>query len=232
MTASLSPIFTWRTAIAKSDLPPTVRHVALTLSLYMNERGGSAWPSIATLAEDSGLSTRTIMRGIRALERGRYLLCERRPGTSTLYTGIIPTQLTLGDSLTGVTVSPPAQWHPTPDTESPHPSHTVTQSSQEHANTTPEGQSFAGEPAPPPVEKPYRLDNHQRYMLDRILLAVPSWKRSLTYGGVTKLAKHYKGGLTEGLEDLWQRVGDGDVADVVNPYAYLETMCRREGVAS
>ena len=42
--SSLSPLFTWRSALADSDLEPPTRHVGLAISLYMNERGGSAFP--------------------------------------------------------------------------------------------------------------------------------------------------------------------------------------------
>ena len=50
--AQLSALFTWRSAICESGLPPTARHVALTLSLHMNERGGSAFPGATLLATD------------------------------------------------------------------------------------------------------------------------------------------------------------------------------------
>lgn len=148
MSATLSPLFTWRTAIAKSDLPPTVRLVAFALSLYMNELGGSAWPSISTLAADSGLSTRSVMRGVRTLEKEKYLTCERQHGVSTRYRASVPTQLDLlrippeGDSLTGVTESPVSEWHPTSDTGSPNPGHSVTRSSQEHVKNTPKAKAL------------------------------------------------------------------------------------------
>jgi hypothetical protein len=208
MTAQLSPLFTWRTAIAKSDLPPTARHVALTLSLYMNERGGSAWPSLSTLAGDSGLSTRSIMRAIRVLEREHYLLCEKRPGTSTLYTATAPTQVSFDDSLTGVTVSPPSQWHPTPDTESPHPGHSVTRSSQEHVNTTPEGQG----PSPSAPEenrnghKPFHLADVVNLHL--VVTLKDRYRRRKPWDGVTE-------GLLTGLV-LGGRQGPGFGARAVN----------------
>jgi hypothetical protein len=62
----LRPLFTWRSAIVESDLPPTARHVALTLALHMNERGGSCFPSQATLASETGLHPRTVKRSLQA----------------------------------------------------------------------------------------------------------------------------------------------------------------------
>jgi len=229
VTPTLSPIFTWRTAIAKSELPPTVRHVALTLSLYMNERGGSAWPSLASLAEDSGLSTRSVMRGIHALERGGYLLCERRPGTSTLYTGIVPTQLTFGDSVTSDTVAPPTQWHPTPDTVSPHPGHTVTQSSQEQAITTPEGQR----PSPQAASNGKGKDGEPFHLADAVNLHLvvtlkDRYRRRKPWDGVTEglLTGLVLGGknspgygaraVNAAIEDLYE-----NAAGVSNPSGYL-----------
>lgn len=68
-TRTIAPLFTWRSAIAESDLPPTTRHVLLTLSTYMNERGGSAYPGSARLAKDSGLHADTVKHHLREAVR-------------------------------------------------------------------------------------------------------------------------------------------------------------------
>jgi hypothetical protein len=71
VNGELRPLFSWRGAICDSDLAPTVRHVALTLSLHMNERGGSAFPSVERLAHETGLSDRTVQKALHTLvERG------------------------------------------------------------------------------------------------------------------------------------------------------------------
>lgn len=77
---NLSPLFTWRSAVVESDLPPIARHVALTLSLHMNERGGSCFPSIQTLASETGLSKPSVISGIRQLEAGGFLHVDRAVG--------------------------------------------------------------------------------------------------------------------------------------------------------
>src|SRR2546423_1648665 len=54
MSAELQPLFGWRSQLVEPDsgLTATERHVALTLALHMNERGGSCFPSIRTLARE------------------------------------------------------------------------------------------------------------------------------------------------------------------------------------
>jgi hypothetical protein len=71
----------------------TQRHVALTLSLHMNERGGSCYPGIARIAAESGLSSRAVQKGLRALERTGWIAVEtaRAPDGTNLYTATIPT---------------------------------------------------------------------------------------------------------------------------------------------
>ena len=70
---SLAPLYTWRTAICTSGLDPTTRHVGLTLSLYMNERGGSAFPGALRLAGDTGLTERTVRDHLRSLVESGWL---------------------------------------------------------------------------------------------------------------------------------------------------------------
>lgn len=47
---------------------PTARHVLLCLANYVGSKGEGAFPSVATLAEDTGLSTRTVQNKLRELE--------------------------------------------------------------------------------------------------------------------------------------------------------------------
>lgn len=63
----LSPLFTWRSAVSSEDGPEssTTRHVLLALSLYMNQKGGSCFPSTRTLADETGLSRRTVEEHLR-----------------------------------------------------------------------------------------------------------------------------------------------------------------------
>lgn len=70
----LRPLYTWRSAIVESDLKPVVRHVALTMSLHMNERGGSCFPKTATVIEETGLARSTVIGAQRELEDGGWLV--------------------------------------------------------------------------------------------------------------------------------------------------------------
>jgi hypothetical protein len=79
----LSPLFTWRGAVASrhSGLPPVSRHVALTLSLHMSEKGDSAFPGDELLGEETDLSRGTIRTHRHLLvERGWLVLVEQGGG--------------------------------------------------------------------------------------------------------------------------------------------------------
>ena len=47
---------------------PTARHVLLCLANYAGPKGEGAFPSVATLADDTGLSSRTVQTKLRELE--------------------------------------------------------------------------------------------------------------------------------------------------------------------
>lgn len=67
-------LFAWRKAIAKSDLPPTVRLVAHTLGLHMNPDGSSCHPGDALVAKESGLSDRSVRSAIGRLMNDGWLV--------------------------------------------------------------------------------------------------------------------------------------------------------------
>ncbi len=104
MAASLSPLFTWRSAIASSDLSPTTTLVAYGLSLHMNERGGSAWPALTTIAQETRLGLSTVRRAVRDLESRGWLRVRMGAGAggtrgrTNVYEATVP----------GATENPPA----------------------------------------------------------------------------------------------------------------------------
>jgi len=54
-------LFKWRASFMSTNGPPsTTRYVLLALSRYMDPDGTGAFPSIATLAKDTGLSQRAV----------------------------------------------------------------------------------------------------------------------------------------------------------------------------
>jgi hypothetical protein len=88
---TFQPLFTWRSAIVDSALSPQRRLVALVLSLHMNELGGSCFPSYATLARETGLSRRTVIRSVQDLVSGGWLGLELgNSERSNRYTAIWP----------------------------------------------------------------------------------------------------------------------------------------------
>lgn len=58
---------TWALA-QKIVKDPTARHVLLCLANYVGPTGQGAFPSVATLADDTGLSSRTVQNKLRELE--------------------------------------------------------------------------------------------------------------------------------------------------------------------
>lgn len=87
---NLSPLFTWRSAVAESELPPTSKLVAFALSLHMNERGESCFPSQPTLARETSLSERAVREHLLSLLREGWIEREKRPGRSDLYVSTTP----------------------------------------------------------------------------------------------------------------------------------------------
>lgn len=82
MSDSLSPLFTWRSAItsSSSDLSSTERLVCFVLSLYMNERGSSCFPAVPTIAEGAGLGERAVQNALRSIEAKGWLEVARSNG--------------------------------------------------------------------------------------------------------------------------------------------------------
>jgi len=76
---SISPLFTWRSALASDKGPdsPTTRHVLLTLSLYMSEKGGSCFPPLEDLADDTGLAKATVSKHLKTAHENGWI--DRRP---------------------------------------------------------------------------------------------------------------------------------------------------------
>lgn len=63
----------------------SVVKVYLTIKAYVNFNSGSAFPSIDTIAENSGMSNRQVIRAIDMLETMGYITKEKR-GRSNIYT--------------------------------------------------------------------------------------------------------------------------------------------------
>lgn len=105
--------FSWERAIAESDLPATSRLVAFTLGLHFSKIGDSCWPSMDTVARESGLDRSTVVRHLAALRQAGWIACVHRGGspeggqrTSNHYAATIPAhQLPFDTSSTGLPVA-------------------------------------------------------------------------------------------------------------------------------
>lgn len=100
----LKPLFGWRSALVDSGLSAAEKHVALTLSLHMSERGESCFPKLTTLARETSRGRSTIAAALAGLEANGWLKVERDPGKSNRYTAKLPVQ--------------PQDWHTTLDPSS------------------------------------------------------------------------------------------------------------------
>jgi len=69
-----SRIFMIRTA---ATLSPAARHLLRAIVDYCND-AGTCWPSVATLADDTGISDRHIRRLLRELETGGWIAISAR----------------------------------------------------------------------------------------------------------------------------------------------------------
>lgn len=67
-------LFKWRNALASENGPAaTTRHVLLTLSLHMDAYGGSCFPSTKLLAEETGLSERTVCTHLEKASKAGWI---------------------------------------------------------------------------------------------------------------------------------------------------------------
>jgi hypothetical protein len=112
----LAPLFDWRSAVCDSSLSSTQRHVLLTLSLYMNTRGGSAHPGSARLAHDTALHVDTVKRALRsATDAGWLIIREKgsalpgKPRRATEYVCNVPDSY-WGQTTTSQEMTEGPQW--------------------------------------------------------------------------------------------------------------------------
>jgi DNA-binding MarR family transcriptional regulator len=77
--AKKSLLAVWRDAVADSDLTAAEKGVVHAISTYMN-KNGHAYPGRKAIARRSSLSTRTVDKAIKRIERAGFLKVERVSG--------------------------------------------------------------------------------------------------------------------------------------------------------
>lgn len=70
--------FSWRHAIQKSQLNSTTKLVLLNISIYMNERGDGAFPSVPRQVNDTGLSERSIYKSLKLAVEAELLIKSKK----------------------------------------------------------------------------------------------------------------------------------------------------------
>jgi Helix-turn-helix domain len=73
-------VVVWRKAILASGLPAPARHVAHVLAEHANADGGSCYPSIARLADETGHAESTVRAALASLEGAGYVDVTRTRG--------------------------------------------------------------------------------------------------------------------------------------------------------
>ena len=94
-------MFEWRKAIAGSGLSPAQRGVSSALALHMDRAGDSCYPSLETLAAESGYHRATVIRAVKDLDAAGWIERDlgggllsrtdaKRTGRSTRYRATVP----------------------------------------------------------------------------------------------------------------------------------------------
>jgi biotin operon repressor len=66
------------------DVSPVARHVGSVIASHAN-RAGLAWPSLETIAAETGWSRRAVMKAVREIEGAGVLVVIQRTGHSSEY---------------------------------------------------------------------------------------------------------------------------------------------------
>lgn len=74
------PVWTWRDAIRKSNVPPLTKHICNCIANYVNDVGAGAFPSVRSLIADSGMSNRSVATHLQNAVDAKLLTIEREKG--------------------------------------------------------------------------------------------------------------------------------------------------------
>lgn len=94
----------WMLALRESDLTSTERHVAMAFAMRANADGGSCFPGPALIADDTGLTVRTVKRARTSLIEAGWLVELERGGMDG--SKRVPSSFLLSIPDTGDTDSP------------------------------------------------------------------------------------------------------------------------------
>ena len=115
-TASPILILDWQRALLSAPLTAAERMIAVALSLRINSKTGTAWPSLDRLAADTCQSLSVAKRAIRRLRKLGLLIVERVKGRANRYRLAFAGQPTRGSTTTD---TPASSDPPTPASRDP-----------------------------------------------------------------------------------------------------------------
>lgn len=67
------------------DMSHTTVRVGLHIAMRINGSDREAWPATKTIAKMTGVSVRSVITALQALETGGYLLCSRKRNVGNRY---------------------------------------------------------------------------------------------------------------------------------------------------
>lgn len=70
-------VWSWKDAVVSSQLEPNTKFILLVLSLYMDAKGGSCYPTIDTLVKDSSLARATVIKHLALAEQAGFIRKKR-----------------------------------------------------------------------------------------------------------------------------------------------------------
>lgn len=233
MTATkprVSQLFTWRSAVIDDPaLTASARHVALTLSLHMSERGDNAFPSVETLARECARGKSTIVESLKALEACGWLAVDRAPGAAGGRGRVNRYSATLPQSVLRSSVSangPDAETVLSDEETVLTPSETVLRAAVEHVLTTSEDVKPPRPQADAPVEDDYFDADKWRHLLDKLhrIGWTETGAGAVTWRFLMRLRSIYGSAVVD--SSLSQATLE-NTAPVLSSAAYLQGICER-----
>lgn len=79
------PVWTWRDAVFKTDIPSSTKLVCLAIAQHLSDAGVCCWPSVKTLMKMTGLSNTSIAKHLVLAEGAGLVSIERVVGADGVY---------------------------------------------------------------------------------------------------------------------------------------------------
>lgn len=210
--------------------------VLLRLADFANDTGGSIFPTIATVAEDCGISERTVQYCLRELEEAKLIVPSRGPKTGRGYV----TSYRIDMNRVNETIRPAREWEQTENIEinkgansAPFDAPMGAKNDEKGANSSEKGASLAPDPSltvknpPPPVAQTDSSQNRIGGGGSDIQRVIAEFDRLLEscFGDVAKRERVAR--CDPGFAGKWIEMVGGSVEAVVDA---LGTVVERESL--